>query len=312
MKYKRVFRRNIYCSTVLKKLIIFFDNLIKKNYPFFLSIFVFVLLFVFALIFNKYKSNKEINNFNKLQTIFNQKNYNLYSIRNNKSKVPRLFIKYFPKDFDAIQNKYIRKNIFIQIVLPLILKVNEEIINERNIVIKIKHKKQKNITLQTAELEFLKKISQKYKVSNDLNELMNRVDIIPVSLALAQAIQETGWGKSYFLINGNALFAEWTWKYDGMIPRERDSKLHHRIKTFPTLIESVRSYANILNSSKYYKHFRTTRKSLYRQGISYNGINLGDTMKHYSTTQDYLFFVKKIIIENSLTDFDKSELQKPL
>ena len=196
-------------------------------------------------------------------------------------------------------------------VLPLILKVNEEITFERQKLIQIKYKLQNKIALKTYELHFLRQVSEKYKVyHNNIDELLSKVDVIPVSLALAQAIQETGWGSSYFLLNGNSLFAEWTWKSDGMIPRAREKNLRHRIKTFSTLIESVRSYAMILNSSKYYKYFRKTRKTLSKvENKIHNGINLSSTMKYYSTTPEYLFLVNKIIDKNFLTDFDLSELE---
>ena len=294
-------------------LVTYLNKVHRKNYHLIFAILIFFTLFCFAFFFKQQKLSREISDVHQLKTILNQSSYNLYLIRQNKAKVPRVFIKFFPKDFDTIKHNITRKNTFIQIVLPLILKVNEDIINERITLLKINRKIQNKIVLKQSELNTLYSLSQKYKVPvNDLDELMIRVDKIPISLALAQAIQETGWGKSYFLLNGNALFAEWTWKYDGMVPRDRDSKLHHRIKTFPMLIDAVKSYATILNTSKYYKKFRIARKVLHKNHNMYNSINLLNTMKYYSTTPDYLFFIKKIIIENSLTDFDKSELNSIL
>ncbi len=286
-------------------------NFIKKRMSIVVVCLLFISLIFSAYFFKKIHISNQINSIAKLQTILKKSKYDLWSIRQKKKKVPRIFIKYFPKDFDTIKNKFQRKNIFIQVVLPLILKVNEEITFERQKLIQIKYKLQNKIALKTYELHFLRQVSEKYKVyHNNIDELLSKVDVIPVSLALAQAIQETGWGSSYFLLNGNSLFAEWTWKSDGMIPRAREKNLRHRIKTFSTLIESVRSYAMILNSSKYYKYFRKTRKTLSKvENKIYSGISLSSTMKYYSTTPEYLFLVNKIIDKNFLTDFDLSELE---
>ena len=49
-----------------------------------------------------------------------------------------------------------------------------------------------------------------YKADN-LDALLIKADEIPVSLALAQAVIESGWGTSRFAYEGNALFGQYVW-----------------------------------------------------------------------------------------------------
>jgi Bax protein len=223
--------------------------------------------------------------------------------------VPRVFIDTLPKDFEFMDDNAERKDTFIKFLLPLILKVNEEISFEREQLLTITSKVKSQKILNKSELDFLYNLAEKYKTDvNNLDELSKRIDVVSVSLAIGQSVQETGWGTSYFLLDGNALFAEWTWTFDGMIPRARDENLNHRVRTFPTLIDSVRSYALILNSSKYYGQFRNARAAMRKKNAIYDGSILADTLKYYSTTPEYISLVKKIIWKNSLIDFETSVL----
>ena len=102
-----------------------------------------------------------------------------------------------------------------------------------------------------------------YKVKkSNVEELELRMDIIPVSIALAQAAKESGWGTSRFALEGNAIFGQWTWNGQGIEPLFKDKSKSHKILKFPILRASVKAYQNNLNTHKSYKKFREKRKSL--------------------------------------------------
>ena len=58
-----------------------------------------------------------------------------------------------------------------------------------------------------------------------LDKLKRRVDIVPPSLALAQAAEESGWGTSRFAIKGNSLFGQWDFSGKGIKPKEQRAEL---------------------------------------------------------------------------------------
>ena len=90
----------------------------------------------------------------------------------------------------------------------------------------------------------------------DLAKLKMRMDIIPVSIALAQAANESGWGTSRFALEGNALFGQWTWSKKGISPKNKDPDQSHKILQFQILKASVRAYKNNLNTHNAYQEFR--------------------------------------------------------
>ncbi len=242
--------------------------------------------------------------YEKLENTFNQYDYNLDKIKNNSKKVPRIFINQLPKNFDQIKSINERKDLFIKILLPLVLKKNEEISNLRNKLIFLKNKSK----LTKKEKIFLENIKNQYKVK-DINNLLIKIDIIPVSIVLGQAIQETGWGISRFAINGNALFGEWTWNKRGIIPKNREKGLKHKIKTFNSLYNSVDSYINNLNQNLNYYKFRKERYKLKQNKKIRDEINLLNYLNKYSTDNKYIKNIKNIILYNGLLKFNETKLK---
>ena len=81
-----------------------------------------------------------------------------------------------------------------------------------------------------------------YKVKRgNIDKLKNRMDIIPVSIALAQAAKESGWGTSRFALEGNAIFGQWTWDGQGIAPLYRDKK-----RTIKFKISNIKSFSKSL------------------------------------------------------------------
>ena len=141
---------------------------------------------------------------------------------------------------------------------------------------------------------------------------MNRIDIIPVSLALAQSSLETGWGTSRFSIDGNALFGQWTWKTNkGIRPKQRSPGTQHSVLRFSQLAESIEDYTHNLNSSSHYRSFRSKRSALRKSGYPTDICThqLAEELKKYSSKyEQYIPTIKAIIRENQLTDFDNYSL----
>jgi Bax protein len=135
------------------------------------------------------------------------------------------------------------------------------------------------------------------------------MDIIPVSIALAQAANESGWGTSRFALEGNALFGQWTWSKNGISPKNKDPDQNHKILQFQILKASVRAYKNNLNTHNAYKEFREVRAKLRQSGTSITGLALIKYLKNYAAIgEKYTEIIKGIIEHNSLTDFDKVNL----
>ena len=239
-----------------------------------------------------------------LNEIFKSANYDLDIVRKTK-KVAPIYISVLPTEIGKIESTKKKKEIFIKIILPLILRENEEIISDRKKLFRILGKI-KNTRAEKKWLEF--KLKQ-YQIKNsDLSELKIRMDIIPVSLAIAQAAKETGWGTSRFALEGNALFGQWTYAADGLKP-EDDITGNHKVKKFNVLQASVRAYKRNLNSHRVYKNFRSERAKLRERGEKINSLKLVKYLDKYAETGKlYTQILEKIIKQNSLMDFDQSKL----
>jgi Bax protein len=135
------------------------------------------------------------------------------------------------------------------------------------------------------------------------------MDIIPVSLAIAQAAKETGWGTSRFALEGNALFGQWTWSGEGIKPAKSDSNATHKIMKFKILQSSVRAYQRNLNTHSSYKQFRMARAELRDNKRILDSLILANYLDKYAETgKEYIKALKKIIEQNNLTDFDDAKL----
>ena len=135
------------------------------------------------------------------------------------------------------------------------------------------------------------------------------MDEIPVSLALAQAAKETGWGTSRFAQEGNALFGQWTWSGEGLKPKDAEKSEGHKVMKFNVLQASVRAYQRNLNTHSTYKAFRQARANLRDQGLNLDSMILSKFLDEYAQTgEKYVEVLQKIIKQNNLKDFDDAKL----
>ncbi len=156
------------------------------------------------------------------------------------------------------------------------------------------------------EKNWLRKKLREYKVKNsDMKELVKKMDIIPVSIALAQAAKESGWGTSRFALEGNAIFGQWTWNGKGIKPLDTSKDEKHTILKFPILRASVKAYITNLNTHNGYKNFRQKRSKLRKVKNQLKGLDLIHELDNYAQTgKKYTKILEKIIKQNSLYDFE--------
>ena len=240
-----------------------------------------------------------------IEQLFKDTNYNLNDIRKNKLVRP-VALTWLPREIVKIENTKKRKDLFIQIILPLILQENNNIKLDRIKLFKIINKS-KNTQV---EIKWLKKKYKQYGVNNkDISVLKMRMDVVPISLALAQAAKETGWGTSRFAQEGNALFGQWTWSGEGLKPKDADKDKGHKVMKFNILQASVRAYQRNLNTHKSYKNFRIARAELRDKNQPLDSLILSQHLDKYAETgQEYVNIIQKIIKQNSLKDFDDAKL----
>lgn len=235
-----------------------------------------------------------------------------YTINNilSTKRVPRIFKEKMVSNLHEIENVNDRKRLFIKVTLPLILKVNEEVLEERARLERIEKMIAENKRVPSEDQEFLKTLNTKYnETSGDIKALKAKIDIIPPSLALAQAIQETGWGTSRFAQKAQALFGEWTMKEEGILPKDRDEDKNHRIRKFNSMEESIRAYVTNLNSQRAYRRFRAARKAMRDNCKELDSIELAGYMTYYSEQKQlYINKIVNIMKSNQLTKFDELRL----
>ena len=240
-----------------------------------------------------------------LEQLFKDTKYNLKDIRKNKLVKP-ISVDLLPREIKLIESTKKRKELFIKIVLPLILEENTIIKLDRKRLFVILNKNNNS----KSERDWLNKKFKQYGVVNrDLTTLKIRMDEIPVSLAIAQAAKETGWGTSRFALEGNALFGQWTWTGDGIKPAYSDSDSSHKVMKFKILQSSVRAYQRNLNTHSSYKNFREARAIQRDINGKLNSIELVKYLDKYAQTgKEYTDVLTKIILQNSLVDFDDAKL----
>ena len=244
-------------------------------------------------------------NASTIKQLFEDTNYTLQDVRKSKLVKP-VALTLLPNEIKMIESTSKRKEFFIQIVLPLILKENNNIRIDRKRLFSIINKSNNS----DLERKWLDKKYKQYGVpSKDLSILKIRMDEIPVSLALAQAAKETGWGTSRFAQEGNALFGQWTWSGEGLKPKDADKDQGHKVMKFNVLQASVRAYQRNLNTHSTYKEFRKERAKLRDQSKPLDSLILSQYLNEYAETgNQYVEVLQKIIKQNNLKDFDDAKL----
>jgi Bax protein len=281
----------------------------------------------FTYVAKEYKSNLKSNKFSKdlntqddnkklenhavsLDTqitlnLFENLKYDLKKIRQGQPVKP-IYLSQLPKDLNQLKSTKKKKNTFIKIIMPLILDENNKILENRRKLFKILGKS----TNSMGEKRWLKRRFKEYGIKKgDITELKVRMDIIPPSIAIAQAAIESGWGTSRFALEGNAMFGQWTWSKNGIEPTDKSKNQDHKVLKFSMLRSSVRAYKNNLNTHNGYKEFREKRAELRKNNKKISGLKLVNYLYNYAATgKEYIKILKRTIDQNRLTDFDDATL----
>ena len=236
--------------------------------------------------------------------------YDLGPVRRGSANVPRLYLADLPSELAEMSSIQERKKLFISTLLPLILKVNETILADRLKLEGIIRKIEVGTVPGSSELHWVQRKQRQYKMkTEDLYALRKKINVVPPSLALTQAAIESGWGTSRFAQQGNALYGQWTWGEDGLVPEDRDEGKKHKIKAFPNAIEAVFGYVHNLNTHRAYRRFREERARQTRHG-KLDIHRLVETLDKYSERgKAYVNTLKSIIRVNRLREFDRASLQ---
>ncbi|MDX2221463.1 MAG: glucosaminidase domain-containing protein [Rhodospirillaceae bacterium] len=257
----------------------------------------------------------------ELETAFTGLNYDFHAVREGRAMVPRVRVNTVPEDLGQVTEVRRRKALFFASVLPLVLAVNEQIAAERSVIETLAAKLRRQDALNEREAAELNRLARIYKLLDDedpdvsdirdaalIDELLLRAAPIPVSLALAQAAEESAWGLSRFAVEGNALYGQWVWNDGaGIVPAARGAGETHSVRAFADLYESTLSYANNLNTHAAYSGFRRMRANMLASSGALDGHALAATLTRYSGRgQAYVESLRAIIRGNDLGRLDRA------
>lgn len=251
---------------------------------------------------------------------FKNKNFWGASTHDKDLDVPRIILavtsKRWEKESQKVEVK-VKKELFYRAIVPMILYANELILKERQALEELNEIQRKGKALSAKEMSRLQSIAKKYGLKEvddskkQIAQLLERVDIIPPSLALGQTAYESGYGTSRFAVEGNALFGQWTYSGDGMKPKQhRKSKGNYGVAAYKWPFDSVRSYMHNLNTHSAYQGLRDKRAALKKKDKEVAGLALADTLTSYSEKgAEYVKTLKSIISVNGLEVADNAYLR---
>ena len=247
----------------------------------------------------------------KLWDLFREIGYEIDGVR-ARGEVPRLFLASLPHDLKTLTRASLRKITFIKSTLPLILHVNELIMQDRKRLISIGTRLKAGDRLPAPDAAWLTEMAETYGLDRpDPVVLLDRMDVIPPSLAIAQAAEESGWGTSRFAQEGNALFGQRSYRAHrkGIVPLERAEGKGFKVRAFDHLIDGVKAYAHNLNSHFAYAEFRSRRAEMRAATGHIDGHSLAGTLMSYSERgDDYIKTIRLIMRFNALQVFDAARL----
>ena len=238
----------------------------------------------------------EFSSYHQIDQLFEELNYTPAAWRDGIREVPRAYLTHIPPRWRDETSKEIsvqsKKRLFFRALAPFVLRSNELIVEERERLEKVLPALRAGRSVGDAERKWLGELAAHYGVTKTeetaldaeaLDELLRRVDIIPVSLALSQAAEESGWGTSRFAIEGNALFGQWTWGGKGIKPQQHRAELgDYRIAAYENPIDGIRAYMRNLNTHRAYAKLRERRAEMRRKNEPIRGWDLAETLDRYS------------------------------
>ena len=258
-----------------------------------------------------FRASQGFESWKQLEIYFKKNNFDPFTITEQELDYLPI-LSSLPSDFDQLQDVKLKKKLFYLITLPIIHESNRLILEDREMVINIE-KKFLRADLNENEVNETIRLAVKYKLDYStidlklFRDLKQRINIIPVSLALAQAIVESGWGQSRFALEGNALYGQWTTnEQKGIIPEDRDEDKTHAVRKFENLQQSVQAYMHNINTHRAYYSFRVVRRIAER--VQYTdpiSAKVKFLAAYAEIGQEYVDKLEFIIESNKLREFDR-------
>lgn len=244
----------------------------------------------------------------ELAGFFRDVSYTLTDIRQGEA-VPPVKVDRVPADLGSKDGAE-RKMLFITALLPVILEVNQRVLADREQLLYLRDKLVSTPQMLTAiERIWLEDLAERYDAPVEkIDELVRRVDIVPPSMAIAQGGVESGWGTSFAARNGNALYGQIqsVGRHSVSVPWKPGAGMP---QPFTDVGESTEAYIANLNTHPAYAGFRNQRAAMRERGEDPDGFRLIGALLRYSERgQEYVQFVRQIMRENDLRDFDKAKL----
>jgi Bax protein len=242
-----------------------------------------------------------------LEKLFAAKDYRLTSTRADK-RIPRLYLRRLVEDLHTVEPVRNREAIFIRIVLPLVMRANTEILAQRRLLEIIADRQAGGASVTPAEQTWLRDLARLYGGRDEAAALLERVDMVPPSLAIAQAIDESAWGTAHLALESNGMFGE----------HAPPSLARGRIKVaganvdvaaFPTLLDGVLAYMTNINRNRAYAELRALRAEHRRAGKALDGYALAEGLIHYSQRgAAYVETLRRLIRRHELQIYDSMKL----
>ena len=264
-------------------------------------------------------------NYKDVLALFDRLGYTTKAWQAGIREIPRVYLEDVPDTWRERSAKELsvadKKRLFFRLIAPIALRINELILDDRVRAKELTNRLALGQSVTPDDQAWLTELAVKYKVlestsepldSNALAELLMRVDIVPPSLALAQAADESGWGTSRFAEQGNSLFGQWAWG-KGLKPTgQRTSEFgDQRIAAFGTTAQAAYAYALNLNTQHAYGDLRLRRADLRRQKLRISGSVLAETLLHYSERGPaYVHDLEALIKNNRLDGADDAYLRR--
>jgi Bax protein len=197
------------------------------------------------------------------------------------AKIPPIFLAELPSDLKSVKNTDRRKALFVSIVLPHVLRANDRLREDRARLLRLQRADKAERTFGKRDRKWMARMAKAYRTKPmAFDALLIRVDVVPPRLAIAQAVQESGWGTSRFARVGNALFGQHAPVGDGAITARGDSNVG--MKAFDTIQRSVLGYMQNLNSHRAYGQFRKMRAQMRKAGRPMDAMALAGSLGRYS------------------------------
>jgi len=243
-----------------------------------------------------------------LERLFAAKDYRLKAVQAD-HRIPRLYLRRLVEDLQVLEPVWKREAMFIRIVLPLVARANAEITAQRRLLQTIAAKQDEGRTIAPAEKAWLADVARLYDGQRgNVAALLERVDTVPPSLALAQAIDESGWGTADLALRSNGIFGEHAPPGLGR-GRIQVAGTNVEIAAFPSLLDGVLAYMTNINRNRAYARLRAIRAAHRRAGKLLDGYALAAGLAHYSQRgMRYVEVLRRLIREHKLHIYDSVEL----